>query len=282
MRFLQNYYLYFVVVSLNHPLPDMKDAKHPSVQISRRSFFRNAGIGTAAVAGLPLLASSCSVTNPAAKVGNYFSTGDVVLFQGDSITDAGRDKENELPNNSQSFGGGYAFLAASWLLEELAQKELTIYNRGISGNKVYQLDERWEKDCLLLRPDVLSVLIGVNDYWHMRNGNYDGTPEVYENDYRALMNRTREQFPDVKLIICQPFILTETTAVDDSWVEPFRPYQEISQKICQEFGANWVPFQEAFSGATEIAHPGYWTHDGVHPSMAGAQLMAESWLKAIG
>ena len=86
----------------------------------------------------------------------------------------------------------------SWLLEELAAKELTIYNRGISGNKVYQLDERWDKDCLLLKPNVLSILIGVNDYWHMRNGNYDGTPEIYENDYRALLNRTREELSGYK------------------------------------------------------------------------------------
>ncbi|MDX2431135.1 MAG: GDSL-type esterase/lipase family protein, partial [Bacteroides sp.] len=191
----------------------MKDSNNSSDQISRRKFFRNAGIGTAGLAGIPLLATSCSGLNPATKVGNYFSKGDVLLFQGDSITDAGRDKKNELPNNGRSFGGGYALLAASWLLEELASKELTIYNRGISGNKVYQLDERWDKDCLLLKPNVLSILIGVNDYWHMRNGKYDGTPEIYEKDYRALLNRTREQEPDIKLIICQPFILTETKAV---------------------------------------------------------------------
>ena len=134
---------------------------------------------------------------------------------------------------------------------------------------------------LLLKPNVLSILIGVNDYWHMRNGNYDGTPEIYENDYRGLLNRTREQLPDIKLIICQPFILTETRAVDESWVEPFRPYQEIAQTICQEFGATWVPFQEAFSGAKQIAHASYWTNDGVHPSMAGAQLMAKTWLEAL-
>lgn len=259
----------------------MKDPNVTPRQISRRKFFRNAGIGTAGFAGIPLLASSCSGLNPATKVGNYFSKGDVLLFQGDSITDAGRDKKNELPNNGRSFGDGYALLAASWLLEELASKELTIYNRGISGNKVHQLDERWDKDCLLLKPNVLSILIGVNDYWHMRNGKYDGTPEIYERDYRALLNRTREQEPDIKLIICQPFILTETKAVDESWIEPFRPYQEISQSLCQEFGATWVPFQEAFTEAIQIAHPTYWTFDGVHPSMAGAQLMAKTWLKAL-
>jgi lysophospholipase L1-like esterase len=259
----------------------MENSKSAPGQISRRHFFRNAGIGTAAVAGLPFLASSCT-PDRAKKIGDYFSKGDVVLFQGDSITDAGRDKQNEHANSGRSFGGGYAFMAAAWMLEALAEKELTIYNRGISGNKVCQLDERWDKDCLSLKPNVLSILIGVNDYWHLRNGNYEGTPEIYENDYRALLNRTSEQYPNIKLVICQPFILTDTNAVDESWVEPFRPYQEISQKLCLEFGATWVPFQEAFTGATERAKATHWTGDGVHPSMAGAQLMAKTWLEALG
>lgn len=252
------------------------------MKTSRRNFFKNAGIGAAAMAGMPLIASSCSDSKASGKINEFFSRGDVVLFQGDSITDAGRDKKRELPNNARSFGAGYAHLAASWLLEEMADKELNIYNRGISGNKVFQLADRWEKDCLLLKPNVLSILIGVNDYWHSRNGEYEGSPEIYENDFRALLNLTRTQLPDVKLIICQPFILNDTSAVDATWIEPFKAYQDAAWKISQEFDAVWVPFQEAFNRAIEIAHPTYWAHDGVHPSMAGAQLMAETWLESLG
>ncbi|MEJ2596664.1 MAG: SGNH/GDSL hydrolase family protein [bacterium] len=247
---------------------------------SRRSFFRNAGLGTAAVAGMPLLLQSCA---PASNdnIPNFFSEGDVVLFQGDSITDAGRNKRQELPNNAWSFGMGYANHIASFLLEMLPGKDLTMYNRGISGNKVYQLAERWDKDCLELEPDVLSILIGVNDYWHFRNGEYDGTPEIYEEDFRSLLTRTKDALPDLKLVICQPFILTGTSAVDESWVEPFSAYQGIAKKISDEFGAVWVPFQEAFDRAIELADPTYWASDGVHPSMAGAQLMARTWLEAL-
>ena len=215
------------------------------------------------------------------KVGQFFSEGDVILFQGDSITDAGRNKEHELPNAAHSFGTGYALLTASWLLEELARKKLTIYNRGISGNKVFQLADRWEKDCLSLEPDVLSVLIGVNDYWHMRNGRYDGTPEVYENDFRALLQSTKNALPGIRLVICQPFILQGTSAVDESWIKPFNAYQEIAAGLAKEFGAVWVPFQEAFNQAVQCAPATYWAGDGVHPSMAGAQLMAETWLNAV-
>ncbi len=248
---------------------------------SRRDFFRQAGLGAAAVAGIQILRGCSAENDPFKKLGDYFAERDILLFQGDSITDAGRDKRLELPNEARSFGNGYALMAAAWLLEQLAAKQLTIYNRGISGNKVYQLDERWEKDCLDLHPGVLSILIGVNDYWHMRNGRYEGTPELYENDFRALLNHTRQALPDIRLVLCQPFILPGTTAVDESWLEPFSVYQEIAKKLCMEFGAVWVPFQEAFSTSLQRAPATYWTADGVHPSMAGAQLMAETWLRAV-
>ena len=242
---------------------------------------RNAGLGTAAVASTPFLAGCTASDVDARKITKFFSSGDVILFQGDSITDAGREKRNQLANNARSFGTGYANLAASWLLEELAGENLTIYNRGISGNKVYQLADRWEPDCIELKSNVLSILIGVNDYWHFRNGKYDGTPEIYETDFRKLLTRTKEALPDVKLVICQPFILKETSAVDESWLEPFSAYQDISAKMAREFHAIWVPFQEAFEKALEIAPAVYWAGDGVHPSMAGAQLMAEIWLRAL-
>jgi lysophospholipase L1-like esterase len=238
-------------------------------------------MGAAAVAGLPLL-NSCGTNDRSGKqIREYFAENDVLLFQGDSITDAGRNRQRQLPNDAWSFGAGYANIVASWLLEELAGLNLTLYNRGISGNKVYQLTERWEQDCLDLKPTVLSILIGVNDYWHLRNGEYDGTPEVYEKDFRALLHRTRTALPGIKLIICQPFVLTETSAVDETWLDPFSPYQEIAAKIAAEFEAVWVPFQEAFDSALKIAPAEYWAGDGVHPSMAGAQLMAETWLGSL-
>lgn len=248
---------------------------------SRRKFFRQAGLGTAAVAGAPLLSGAALTDERFQQIGQFFSDGDVILFQGDSITDAGRNKEHEMPNEAGSFGAGYALLTAAWLLEELARNKLTIYNRGISGNKVFQLAERWEQDCLALEPDVLSILIGVNDYWHMRNGRYDGTPEVYENDYRALLQRTRSSLPGIRIVICQPFILPGTRAVDESWLAPFSAYQKSAARLAEEFDAVWVPFQEAFTEATQCAPATYWTGDGVHPSMAGSQLMAETWLNAV-
>ncbi|MFW5773176.1 MAG: SGNH/GDSL hydrolase family protein [Tangfeifania sp.] len=253
------------------------------MNLSRRKFFAKTAAGTAALVSIPAIVSSSMAPskNEGSKKYSLFAEGDTVLFQGDSITDAGREKERELPNNPASFGSGYAFLAASALLNELPGKELILYNRGISGNKVYQLADRWEKDCLNLEPNVLSILIGVNDYWHKRNGNYDGTVEIYENDYRELLKRTKKELPNVKLVICEPFYVLNTSAVDETWVEPMKKYQSSAKKIATEFNAIWVPFQNVFDEAVKHAPATYWTGDGVHPSMAGAQLMAEAWLRAV-
>ncbi len=252
------------------------------MNISRRRFFRSSVAGSAALVSIPAIVSSCMSGDGSTLPVSVFKEGDTLLFQGDSITDAGREKQKELPNNGASFGGGYAFLSASYLLNAFAEKELTIYNRGISGNKVYQLAERWDKDCLDLKPDVLSILIGVNDYWHKRNGKYDGTVEIYENDYMKLLERTKEAVPNIKLVLCEPFYVLETAAVDETWVEPMKEYQAAAKRVSDAFETIWVPFQAVYDEAVKHAPGVYWTHDGVHPSMAGAQLMAEAWLKATG
>ena len=209
------------------------------------------------------------------------SAGDKILFQGDSITDAGRNKENHGFNNPSILGGGYAFLAAAELLHEHADKSLEIYNKGISGNKVYQLAERWDKEALDIQPDVLSILIGVNDYWHKHNGNYAGTVEVYRKDLTTLLERTKTQLPNVKLVICEPFAVKGVKAVDESWYPEFDAYRAAAKEIASASGAVFVPFQKVFDEAEKKAPGSYWTTDGVHPSLAGSQLMAQAWLKAV-
>ena len=246
--------------------------KSNDMSITRRNFFIHSAAGAAVIASIPAIVSSCIAPKATGfKSGtSLFEKGNRILFQGDSITDAGREKVKELPNNPQSFGSGYAFLAASALLNANPEKNLTLYNRGISGNKVYQLSDRWQKDCLDLTPDILSILIGINDYWHMRNGQYKGTVEIYENDYRALLQRTKDSLPNVKFVICQPFAVTNTSAVNDSWVAPVKEYQAVAKKLANEFNAIWVPFQEVFDEAVKHAPATYWTGDGVHPAMPGA------------
>jgi len=207
---------------------------------------------------------------------------DVILFQGDSITDAGRSRETaDEPNIQSTMGNGYAWLAGSGLLVAYPDGALTIYNRGISGNKVPDLAGRWVEDAIDLKPDVLSILIGVNDIWHGRHGNYDGTVESYDAGFDALLTRTREALPDVKLVICEPFVL-KVGAVDDSWFPEFDHYRAAARRVADKHGAIWVPFHTMFEEATQYAPADHWAGDGVHPSQAGAALMAQAWLRAVG
>jgi lysophospholipase L1-like esterase len=250
----------------------------------RRKFLKSALIGTAGLTAIPAVLSAMDneMSSPSPKIGhNSLKDKNIILFQGDSITDAGRNREGKDPNNQGALGGGYAFLAAANLLNTFPAKGLKIYNKGISGNKVYQLADRWQSDCLDLKPSVLSILIGVNDYWHKHNGNYDGTAEIYEKDLRALLKRTKDALPEVKFVICEPFAVLGCRAVDGTWFPEFDQYRFASRKLAEEFDAIFIPYHTIFAKASKIAPPTYWTGDGVHPSIAGAQLMAEAWMKYV-
>lgn len=243
---------------------------------SRRRFLETTltGTGLAALGSLP---AASAAEGPPAK--SLIGKGDVILFQGDSITDAGRSREKAgVANEQPGLGKGYAWMAAADIL--VAQPDVTIYNRGISGNKVYQLAERWQADCLDLKPTVLSVLIGVNDIWHKLNGKYDGTVEVYERDYKALLKRTKEALPGVKLVVCEPFVL-KCGAVNEKWFPDFDGYRAAARRVADEFKAVFVPFQAMFDEAVKYAPPEHWAGDGVHPSANGASLMAHTWVRTV-
>jgi len=209
--------------------------------------------------------------------------GATILFQGDSITDAGRDRKSEgAANNPAMLGRGYPFHLAGQLLADHAALGLSIYNRGISGNKVPDLEARWQQDCLDLKPAVLSILIGVNDIWHKLNGNYDGTPEVYRDGFTALIERTKAALPGVTLVICEPFVL-RCGAVNDTWFPEFETRRAFAEEVTKGAGAIWVPFQAKFDEAVNAGtEPAYWAGDGVHPTQAGHGLMAKVWREAVG
>ncbi len=250
---------------------------HPSP--SRRDFL-GASLATAGGLGLAACASPTASREPTPGTG-LLHPGDTVLFQGDSITDAGRSRERAGEANAQAaLGNGYAWFAAAGLLVSPTGDRLRVFNRGISGNKVFQLADRWQQDCLDLRPDLLSILIGVNDIWHAKNGKYDGTVATYAHDYDALLVRTRAALPDVRLVICEPFVL-RCGAIDDSWFPEFDHYRKAARDVADRHGARWVPFQTMFDAAIAYAPPEHWAKDGVHPSAAGAALMAQTWLDVV-
>lgn len=245
---------------------------------TRRGFLRKAAFGSLAAISTPEIVTAAM---PQDSPGIRLLKGSTILFQGDSITDAGRNRKETGYNNAGGLGSGYAMLAASQLLLSHAGLDLKIYNRGISGHKVYQLAERWDEDCIDMKPDVVSILIGVNDIWHKLGGHYDGTVEIYRRDYIALLERTKKAMPDVKLIIGEPFGVRGVQAVDDSWYPEFYEYQKAAREIALQFDAQFIPYQAVFDEAQLRAPAAYWTGDGVHASLAGAALMAEAWLRMV-
>ncbi|MEC8651983.1 MAG: SGNH/GDSL hydrolase family protein [Planctomycetota bacterium] len=236
----------------------------------------------AAFATTAAFSTSCS-SSPTPSGAALVRTGVTVLFQGDSITDAGRSRKPEhadAANGARGLGRGYASIAAGGVMMQAAPAAVRVFNRGVSGNKVHQLAERWQADCLDLQPDVLSILIGVNDIWHTRNGKYDGTAAVYERDYDALLTRTRAALPDVELVVCEPFVLL-CGSVDKSWFPEFDEYRAASRRVADKHGARFVPFHSMFEAALREHPAEHWARDGVHPTRAGAALMAKEWLRVV-
>lgn len=253
--------------------------------MNRRSFFKkSASVGAVGATALlipEIVNAAITESNAVNAKKCSFKTGQTILFQGDSITDCGRNRDKEnIANDQSQIGLGYSLFASANILANNPSKDLKIFNRGISGNKVFELNNRWEKDCLNLKPDVLSILIGVNDYWHTLDWGYKGTIEIYENDYRNLIKRTKEALPDVQIVICEPFIIHGGRNLNDSWEADIALYRDAARRIAKDFNLIFVPFQSVFNKALEKAPASYWGEDGVHPSMAGAQLMAQAWLKA--
>jgi len=212
--------------------------------------------------------------------------GATVLIQGDSITDAGRKKDNLEPNNMEALGKGYASLIAYHLLTAHKDKNLKLYNRGISGHKVPDLDARWDRDCIDLKPDVLSIMIGVNDYWHTVafGSKYKGTVASYKTGFNALLKRTKDALPDVQLVILEPFVVRDaerTTRAD--WFPEFAERQAVAKETSDAFGAVWLPLQTMFDDAVAAGTPNkHWSGDAIHVNANGAALMAMRWLRETG
>jgi lysophospholipase L1-like esterase len=204
----------------------------------------------------------------------------VILFQGDSITDGNRGRDND-PNHI--LGHGYAYIIGGKLGNVLAEQQPIFYNRGVSGDRISDLYARWNEDAIYLQPDILSILIGVNDIWRMMKGEPGGCTDRYERAYRHVLEETREVLPDTKLVLVEPFILNTGAPAEDwsGWSKWIKHYQGVVRELSQQFGTVHVPLQDAFNTAVERAEAAYWLWDGVHPTTAGHDLIAREWLKVV-
>jgi lysophospholipase L1-like esterase len=240
-------------------------------EVTRRDFV-TATVG--ALAGAADLPSTLVVWGPTPPADDT-----VVLFQGDSITDCGRDRTRPDPNAASALGSGYPLLAAAAELAAHPDRALRFYNRGVSGNKVPDLAARWATDTVALAPDVLSILIGVNDFWHKLSSGYTGTVEDYEHQYTALLDDTRRALPRTRIIVLEPFVL-HCGAVDNRWFPEFDERRAAAERVARHAGATFVPLQPMFDDLARKSTPAYWAADGVHPTPAGHAAIAERWRRA--
>lgn len=208
----------------------------------------------------------------------------VILFQGDSITDCGRNRELD-----RNRGFGYATMVTG-VLSAREPYKYTCYNRGISGNRVVDLYARIRKDMINLKPDYMSILIGINDVWH-EYGHQNGVDaEKFEMVYNLMIEELKRDLPNLKIMILEPFVLpgmaTESTDEHPDRWEYFTKEtilrREAAKRVAEKQNLLFVPLQEVFDRANADApYEGYWLWDGVHPTAAGHQLITEQWLKAF-
>lgn len=198
-----------------------------------------------------------------------FKPGSRILFQGDSITDGGRGRGLD-PNHI--LGHGYVFIIAARHGAAFPDAHLDFYNRGISGNTVRELQKRWITDTLELKPDLLSVMIGVND------SGKNVPLEEYEKTYEELLTGARAANPDLKLVLCAPFVKHPEGGVPEDIVAR----QAVVAKLAAKYGAALVEFQKVFDAAsTQKVAADYWIWDRVHPTYRGHQLMADEWERVV-
>lgn len=210
------------------------------------------------------------------STGVIFEQGQRIVMIGDSITDAGRRQGEYAP-----FGRGYVSLVQAFISARHPELGLQFENRGISGDTVRNLKARWDEDAIDLKPDWLSVKIGINDVWRAYGAKpHEAVPaEEYEATYRDLLRRAIDE-TGCKLIILEPYVIEK--AQDDAQLVQTRQYGEIARALAGEFGAINVRTQDAFDAALRHSESTDWAHDRIHPNLAGHAVIAQAFLQAVG
>jgi len=202
----------------------------------------------------------------------------LILFQGDSITDTGR---TDSPDPAASLGMGYPAKIAETLANDYADLGISVINRGISGNRTWDLLKRWDKDCIDIKPDYFSLLIGVNDTWRSFDSNDVTTAEQYENNMRQLLDRVVKE-TSAKIILLNIFLLDVTP--DKAVMHPdLAEKQEVIGRLIKDYDVTFIDVQKKFDEMVDDGTPMTdLSEDGVHPTDFGHKVIADLWLDAMG
>ncbi|PTN09749.1 SGNH/GDSL hydrolase family protein [Mangrovibacterium marinum] len=243
---------------------------------NRRHFLKLATIAGVGTAGL---ATACA--NSSRKPEKPERENLTFLFQGDSITDGNRGRTDD-PNHI--LGHGYCFAVSSRIGADFPEAGFQFINRGISGNTVTDLSNRWQADALDLKPDVLSLLVGINDVNALVEGSEAAIDlETFEATYRALLSQCRAQNPELLIVLGLPFFFASGWRKDfyEQWHPLTLQRAEVVKRIAADFDAVLVDYPRVFDEAQQRAPIDYWIWDGVHPTVFGHELMAREWIKQV-
>lgn len=209
-----------------------------------------------------------------------------ILFQGDSVTDAGRGRGITAPNTA--LGQGYATLIAGRLSTKRA--DLNFYNHGISGNRAADLYGRWQEDTLNFDFDVLSILLGINDVGFSLRLGRGSDAKRFRFIYDRMIYEALEKNPDAKLILMEPFVLKMKYAWDefgtdiydnyDSWEKRVRENGAVTKELAEKYHAQFVPLFDIFTSLTKTVPAERFTTDCIHPTVTGHEIIAREWIKA--
>ena len=198
-----------------------------------------------------------------------------ILFQGDSVTDAGRDR-----SDPHDMGNGYPRFASAMIQDSFPDTEFEFIDLGISGNRTEHLVERMEADFIEIQPDIVSILIGVNDVWHHYAFEYvETTDEQFESNYRTLLDAIKSR-TNARILMIQPFLLETVDPAKQELCEELARKQAIVKKLADEYADAYLPLDEVLHSMTE-EEPAYYAADGVHPTPDGACCIGEAYLGAI-
>lgn len=248
---------------------------------SRRDFVKLMSVAGLAVTGSAVtgLAATCLGTKTAIVKPKKEDL--IFLFQGDSITDGNRGRSED-PNHI--LGHGYCFAVSSRIGADFPQYGFKFINRGISGNAVKNLEERWQTDTLDLKPDVLSLLVGINDVNVLIEGKKEALDaKMFESTYRKLLTSCIEQNPNLLIVLGLPFFFASGWRKDQyqKWHPLTVERAAIVRRIAVDFNAILVDYPKVFENAQKLASIDYWIWDGVHPTVFGHELMAREWIKQV-
>ena len=206
----------------------------------------------------------------------YLHENDTVLFQGDSITDGGRARTGTDMNHIM--GQDYAYLLAAHIGVDTPERNIRFVNRGIGGDRVIDLAARWHDDAIALKPNILSILVGINDQFGSKG---QDTPEEFEAAYDKLLSETVAALPTTKIVIAEPFLLPvgKHAASYAQELSELKKRQAAVGRLGAKYHLAVIDYQALFDEAQVHAPPAYWCWDGIHPTYAGHALMAREWLR---